>query len=267
MSAMRIVYLSPHLDDAVLSAGGLIREQAASGCSVEIWTVMAGAPASDDVPEFARAMHQIWGFESAQQAVQLRRQEDDRAAAEVGARSIHLDFLDCIYRRGPQGEGLYSDVTVPIHPDDADLPGRIAHALAARLRPDDLVICQLGIGRHVDHLIVRQAAEMLHRPLKYDADVPYLLDHPEELEPLVKSMRASMKPISQAAFRGWLSAIECYASQVDSVFGSRELMLERMQAYWTGQGGIRLWAPRSWWPGVAVWWNGLRFGAGHQSAR
>jgi hypothetical protein len=38
MDAMRWIYLSPHLDDAALSAGGLIYEQTQAGIQVEIWT-------------------------------------------------------------------------------------------------------------------------------------------------------------------------------------------------------------------------------------
>ena len=41
---MRWIYLSPHLDDAVFSAGGLIYEQTQAGTPVEIWTIMCGDP-------------------------------------------------------------------------------------------------------------------------------------------------------------------------------------------------------------------------------
>lgn len=41
---MRWIYISPHLDDAVLSAGGLIYEQTRAGHEVEIWTFMCGFP-------------------------------------------------------------------------------------------------------------------------------------------------------------------------------------------------------------------------------
>ncbi len=238
---VRTIYLSPHLDDAVLSAGGLIRMQADAGMPVEIWTVMAGLPPDDDLPEFAQIMHRIWGFQTLEQAITTRRAEDEHAAAQVGARPVHFDFLDCIYRRGRDGEPLYSDVTVPVQPDDADLSACIADALAANLRPDDVVICQLAIGRHVDHVIVRQAAELLHRRLLYDADMPYVLNHPDELQPAIAGLVESLSPVSEPALQCWITAIHCYASQVDSVFGSREAMLEAMQAYWSEHRGVRFW--------------------------
>ena len=237
---MRIIYLSPHLDDAVLSAGGLIRLQADAGLPVEIWTFMAGRP-SGDLPEFAQVMHQIWGFQSAGHAISSRRAEDLRAAAELGARAVHFDILDCIYRRGRNGEALYSDVTLPVQPDDAGLPSQIAQLMASRLQPDDRLVCQLAIGRHVDHVIVRQAAELLQRPLSYDADMPYVLNHPEELQPAVSGLIPSFQSLPESAFQCWIAAIECYASQIDSVFGSHEFMLERMQAYWAEFPGLRLW--------------------------
>ncbi len=238
---VRTIYLSPHLDDAVLSAGGLIRMQTEAGLRVEIWTLTAGIPAGGALPEFAQIMHRIWGFATVEQAISVRRAEDLRAASELGAIAVHFDFLDCIYRRGRSGEPLYSDVTVPMQPDDAELPMQIAQAIAARLQPDDRLICQLAIGRHVDHVLVRQAAELLHRPLSYDADVPYALNHPGELAPAVPGFEESLEPVLEPALGSWIRAIECYASQIDSVFGSHDLMCERMQAYWSEFRGIRLW--------------------------
>ena len=51
----------------------------------------------------------------------------------------------------------------PPYPDDADLPQLIADAVAARLLPDDVLVAQLAVGSHVDHVLVRQAAELLGR--------------------------------------------------------------------------------------------------------
>jgi len=35
--------------------------------------------------------------------------------------------------------------------------------MKAHLKPDDSIIVQLGIGNHIDHVTVRQAAELLGR--------------------------------------------------------------------------------------------------------
>ena len=239
---MRTVYLSPHLDDAAISAGGYIRSEVNSGRRVEIWTCMAGIPPDAEPSEFARFQHELWGFGSGVEAMQARRREDLAAAGILGAASIHLDFLDCIYRRGGQGQALYSDITLPVQPDDADLPEQIARTVAARLLPDDRVVCQFGVGDHVDHVIVRRAAERLHRRLVYAADLPYALIHPEELQPHAAGLQGVRAPVSAADFACWMRAIECYASQLVSVFGGRTEMLARMQAFWDEQHGIELWS-------------------------
>jgi hypothetical protein len=117
----------------------------------------------------------------------------------LGARAVHFDFLDCIYRRGRDGNWLYDvdltgpydvrgveqksmeAITSPPHEEDADLPSRIAQAVSGRLTRDDVLVCQLAVGSHVDHVLVRQAAELLGRPIVYDIDIPYLFYKPEEL--------------------------------------------------------------------------------------
>lgn len=242
---VRIIYFSPHLDDAVLSAGGLIRSQTDAGIPVEVWTFMSGIPDNQELSEFAQYLHNMWGLGTPQEAVKARRAEDDQATARVGAKAVRFDFLDCIYRRGRLGQALYSDVEVPMAPEDADLAAQIAQAMIAWLQPDDMVVCQLAIGRHIDHVIVRQAAEMLRRPLTYDADIPYLLNHPDELQPNVLGMREALQPVSRANLQCWLAAIECYASQISSVFGSLELAHQRMEDFWSEQHGVRFWTRQS----------------------
>src|ERR1043165_6331133 len=134
---MRWIYLSPHLDDAVFSAGGLIHDQTDSGILVEIWTFMCGYPPEGDLSPYAQLLHAQWGFSSAQETTRMRREEDQRAAAIVGAGTLHFDFLDCIYRRDVNGEWLYWDVEMPPQPADAALPSQIAAEISARLEPDD----------------------------------------------------------------------------------------------------------------------------------
>lgn len=243
MAAMRIIYLSPHLDDAVLSAGGLMYDQARQGKRVEIWTIMAGLPGKQELSEFATRMHGEWGTTTPDATVRLRRLEDRQAAALVGARPLHFGFHDCIYRKDEAGTALYSEALYsPIQPSDASLPQRIAEELRRKLKADDRVVCQLGIGEHVDHLVVRAAAELLRRSLLYDADVPYVYSHPEELDSKVASMRASLEPVSVEGLEAWLDAIQSYKSQLSTLFESIESLRARIRLQWSEQGGIRVWS-------------------------
>jgi LmbE family N-acetylglucosaminyl deacetylase len=238
---MRWIYISPHLDDAVLSAGGLIHDQTRVGTRVEIWTLVCGFPPEADLSPFAQVLHFQWGFSSAEETVRSRRAEDKRAAFIVGAITVHFDdFPDCIYRRGADGEPLYPlDVFVDPHSAEADLPPKMTAALSSRLEPDDVLVCPLGIGGHVDHITVRKAVEELGRPLWYCADVPYLLDHPEALGPLTNGARAEIRKASSAGLSAWQDGIAAYASQISTLFDSPEAMREAIGRY--GREGIHLW--------------------------
>lgn len=240
---MRYIYLSPHLDDAALSAGGLIYEQTRSGVPVEIWTFMCGYPPEGEYSPFAQELHGQWGFASAEETVRERRLEDKNAAAILGATVVHFDFLDCIYRRGRNGDWLYSEISTPPLDDDADLPSRIASAISSRLMPDDKLVCQLSVGSHVDHVLVRQAAELLGRPLLYDIDIPYLFYKPEELKPKSAGMKESTRSISEAGLERWQEAVLAYKSQIPvlgEALNTPERVRESIQAYWSERGGIRL---------------------------
>ena len=89
---MRYIYLSPHLDDASLSAGGWIYEQTQKNIPVEIWTIMCGYPPNENLSPFAQYLHSQWGMNSAQEVVSGRRQEDINSAKILGATVQHFDF-------------------------------------------------------------------------------------------------------------------------------------------------------------------------------
>lgn len=241
---MRWIYLSPHLDDAVLSAGGLIYEQTRSGIPVEIWTFMCGYPPGGEFSPFAELQHSQWGFSSAEETVRARREEDRRAAAVVGAQVVHFDFLDCIYRRGSNGDWLYSDISVPPHAEDADIPDQIARTISARLEQDDVLVCQLSVGSHVDHVLVRQGAELLvEQPLLYDIDIPYFFTKPEELAPKSVGMKETLHSITEAGLKSWQEAVMEYKSQLvvlGEAMSTPEKARASIRSYWAQQKGIRL---------------------------
>jgi LmbE family N-acetylglucosaminyl deacetylase len=244
MDVMRWIYLSPHLDDAALSAGGLIYEQTQAGIPVEIWTFMCGDPHLTEYSPFAQLLHATWGFANAEETIRERRQEDRNAAAIIGAKVQHFDFLDCIYRRGENGDWLYTgEIFGKLHSEDADLPAQIASTITPRLQPDDVLVCQLSVGSHVDHVLVRQAAELLGRPLIYDIDMPYFLYKSNEFEAKAAGMKESTHRITETALERWLDAVVQYKSQLPSlneVVSTPEKARASIRAYWEQWGGIRL---------------------------
>lgn len=240
---MRWIYISPHLDDAVLSAGGLIREQTQAGAQVEIWTILCGFPPEGELSPFAQVLHYTWGISDAAQLIHARRAEDAQACNLIGATPVYFDHLDCIYRQGKNGEWLYVNIFGPPHEDEADFPARIAESISAHLQPTDQLVCQLGIGSHVDHFLVRRAVDLLARPTLYYADVPYLFKSPAELAAFTAGMKGNIHRVGEAGLRSWQEAIAAYGSQISSLFKSPEGMREQILQYWSENDGICLWSP------------------------
>ena len=233
---MRKIYLSPHLDDAVLSCGGIIFEERKAGIAVEIWNWMSGIPAPDaSLSDLACSVHAEWGLASAtaKEAIGRRLDEDRLATARVDALPRYFNFLDCIYRSDEDGNMLYTkEVFASPHPADASLVRKIAKVITENLQPDDVLISPLTIGAHPDHVIVRRAAEKTGHPLSYYVDIPYILWHSEQLAEITQKMQGELHQVSEEGLRVWQDAVSAYASQMDILFEGEEMMRKALKLNW-----------------------------------
>jgi hypothetical protein len=93
----------------------------------------------------------------------------------------------------------------------------------------------------VDHILVRQAAERLNRPLWYAADLPYLFKQPEVLTPLVAGMKESLHTITEAGLKAWTEAVMAYESQISTLFESPKRADEEIRSYYAEREGFPLW--------------------------
>ena len=140
----RLVVVSPHLDDAVLSLGATLAHAVESGTEVEILTVFACAPDSNaPTDEWDRNS----GFATEGEAAQQRRREDRTACEILGVTPRWFEFGANPYeRRGSMEEVISAvdaatadadTVLVPgfplTHVDHAALTnGLLSHGLSCR---------------------------------------------------------------------------------------------------------------------------------------
>jgi LmbE family N-acetylglucosaminyl deacetylase len=238
------IYISPHLDDVVLSLGGLIWEQTAAGEVVSIWTICAGDPPPGKLSPFARFLHQRW--EVGRDAIQQRRDEDIESCKRLGAAYFHFDIPDCIYRRSPKtGNFLYDSedsLWVQVHPDEDERIEVLSHKLREMVPVGANLVCPLTIGHHVDHRLTRTAIEIAFQEervnLYYYPDYPYVL---EETLPLTKDgFTSHLYSVSSDAVLAWQDAIACHRSQISTFWRSLEEMRLAIQFYYKKMGGIWL---------------------------
>lgn len=226
------IYLSPHLDDAVLSCGGRIWQQARAGARVLVVTVFAGIPLADtSLSPFAQALHARW--EHPGDAVAGRREEDRAALALLGADLAHWPYPDCIYRQSPDDGFFYPDwesLWGEIHP----VEGKLIEELATRLATLPLLhggalYAPLGIGRHVDHRIVHRAAAASGHTLTCYEDFPYAGDR--QAAPEDGRWREELAPLSEEALEVRIAAIACYRSQINSFWADEVEMAAAVRAF------------------------------------
>jgi len=151
-----MLFLSPHLDDVVLSCPAFVQRAVAQGHDVRIATIFTSGP---EAPKLYRA----------------RRCEDRDAVRQLGARPLHAGLSDAPFRSAQYRDfcGIVFGRAREYAATLRALIERLIHWIA-RLAPVK-VVCPMAVGNHVDHRLVRDAALQSISPeqLLFYEDRPY----------------------------------------------------------------------------------------------
>lgn len=250
-----MAFVSPHLDDAALSCGGSIRAAARRGTAIVVTVFAAPLDLASPLPQ-ARRFHTIMGFDAATDPG-LRRREDERAMARLGAVPLHLDFEDCIYRLDEDGTPVVvsDDDLFSGEEAEAGMVESIADRLAQVLAPFSpaALVLPLGLGRHRDHRLARRGAEeaapRLGATLSYYEDAPYCLRR--GAEPAEDELEAVLVRLEPADLAARLEAVAEYDSQSEVTWNEEEPLGEAISRYVRALGSAlgpgelaeRMWRP------------------------
>lgn len=223
------LFLSPHLDDAALSCGGIVHRLARSGERVVIITAMAGEPL-DDLPE-SPVINAVKARYGSAALVHDRRLEDAQAAQALGAQVYHLPLTECAFRTTVCGAGdliaLYPDHDSPFAGvragDDAPLT---LFEIKPPFADVSAIYAPLGVDNHVDHGLTRDWALVLTGPgmppLSFYEEYPYARnkaalkrahDYYRQALPAL-SMTEEVVPLSEDDLAAKLRALRCYRSHL-----------------------------------------------------
>jgi LmbE family N-acetylglucosaminyl deacetylase len=179
-SSERLLILSPHLDDAVLSVGGIMERAINSGVAVIAGTIFT-ADANEAIASSPRVkeLHSLWRL--GDNPTLIRREEDIGAVQSLGSDYIHGNLPDAIYRTDTDGQALYPTTRgVFSEPSPKEKVWLLLRSLLEEwlnvVKPG-IVLCPLAVGRHVDHVITSEAfrgVQSAEKPaiLLYE-DMPY----------------------------------------------------------------------------------------------
>lgn len=206
---MKILAVSPHLDDAAFSVGGTLAALAGGGHEVTVLTCFTAS--IPDPAGFALACQLDKGLPADVDYMALRRAEDAAAMAVLGATPVHLDLPEAPHR----GYGSATDLFAGVHDGD-DIWRSLVAALGGYRA--DLWLAPQALGGHVDHLQVLRAVAALDRPVLWWRDCPYVLRDPAAVPGPELPGGLAEGVLAQDADRR-AEACACYVTQLGFQFG------------------------------------------------
>ncbi|MBJ2119434.1 PIG-L family deacetylase [Arthrobacter sp. MSA 4-2] len=186
------LFLSPHLDDAVLSCGSLIASEAGRR-DIEVLTIFTECSPTPHT-RAARSFLRQCSVQDAGSLFEERKKEDAAVLEGLGVRFRHLGATDALFRRrrktipGSSVLGRTLPELVHRYPTyrfdialgrvsrgDTGLIEELRDTVAEEIdeQATGLVFCPVGIGRHVDHLITRSVGESSAERTVFYSDFPY----------------------------------------------------------------------------------------------
>lgn len=221
--------VSPHLDDAIFSAGGVLTLLARSGWRVRVVTCFTASV--DDPCPFALSTQLDKGLAADVDYMALRRAEDRAAQRRLGLLPpIHLPLPEAPHRGYDSPRELF---TPPRHDDTATT--ELRRLLLPHLRSADLVLAPQAIGGHVDHLItsLAVAGDVPPSRIGWWRDLPYAA---RTASPEHGSARDELNGTGQVAcdigpvLADKIAAARCYTTQLGFQFGGPDRTSETLSS-------------------------------------
>jgi O-antigen/teichoic acid export membrane protein/LmbE family N-acetylglucosaminyl deacetylase len=193
------LFVSPHLDDGVLSCGALMSNLQPEN-EITVATVFSAA-APGRISLSARQYLRQCRSADPQLLYGLRQAEDQQVLTRLGVDLVHLGAVDALFRRRRHRTrlgafiGRYLPELSLVYPTyryhvirqapsrrDDELVRQVTDAVMALVaaRRPRTVFLPLGLGGHVDHVIVRSIGRACPDLAVYYADFPYSDRHAED---------------------------------------------------------------------------------------
>lgn len=229
---MRYTFVSPHMDDVVLSAGNCILDLIKKKKKVLVTTVFTEFGKEPISLKSRRYLYDS-GFFNLKQFIKARKKEDRQAMETLGAEYVHLGFIDGGFRKKENVNwffellsylGIGKKFLYPaklfsgkIFPEDELLIKMVYLELKKRVGANDVLLGPLAIGNHVDHLIVKEMLSFFPNKKYFWIDQPYV-DERGGYKQLRATQRKFKKAFSAESKPLKKEIVSCYRSQIECLF-------------------------------------------------
>jgi len=232
-------FVSPHLDDAIFSAGGLLYELSKRNVPItviNVFTKASNPPYTVSIKKFLKSC----GYKNAYDLYNDRIEEDTEVLNKIGVKVINLDFVDALWRQKktikniitnliPEFNYIYpiyrtSIAKGKISKNDKGLEKSLENKFQKIILKNKkaIVFGPAGIGNHTDHLIVRNAlSENIKDSIVYWADYPYA-EHSQVDKKFSSSLNLS-KFTFKSNSKKKMELVLGYKSQISAIFGNNKI--------------------------------------------
>lgn len=181
-SKKQIFFVSPHLDDAVYSAGYLISKVTKTN-PVTVINVFSKGRRENSFS--AISFLKQCNYKDSLCFYADRVAEDKQVLQNLGVKGLYLNFTDALWRRKANKKTFLVEQALvyptfrfhikkgQISKHDENLVAEITKKLEKIIPKNGIVFAPMALGSHVDHVIVNQICNNLNRDIIFWEDYPY----------------------------------------------------------------------------------------------
>lgn len=228
---LRCVFISPHLDDAILSCGGLMLELARKTelTVINVFTATHNGPYTLSARKFLQASG---NYSNANKLYEARVTEDRQALSKLGVNVTNLGIADALFRTKPKQSLLGKilpefnhvyptykwHITKSVNKTDPALAD-VRKQLEKVNQKKTVVFVPYGIGNHVDHQLVSNVSKNLFQRLVLYSDFPYNIRLDDYGDKTERYRRIELTPNLKEKTK----LIKFYQTQFTGLFPDREV--------------------------------------------
>ena len=233
-------FISPHFDDAVLSGGGLMLSLSDK---VPISVVNVFTNATRGPYTLSAKMHlRKSKFKDAIMLYRVRNNEDKKVLGKLGVERINLGLIEALYRKKSIDKtssfmGKLIPEFIHVYPifrlhvvgenmsgREKELESEITEKLKKIVKKESIVFCPLGLGGHIDHIIVRDICLKNFRNLVFWFDFPYSEKEPKSVYSLLEEIGLEVFSFKNNLKKKKEMVLD-YKSQVINLFKNKDFSL------------------------------------------
>jgi LmbE family N-acetylglucosaminyl deacetylase len=219
MKRKKVLVISPHLDDAVLSCAEYLLWLKKSNYDIHVLTVFTSF-ANKNICREAMEYMRNSGVSNQTDFEAMRKKEDGIAMNMLGVRFSHLDFTDGWFRSHGKtvlypGRELFLGKVSSL---DSNLMSRLMRKMR-EYTGYDLILAPFGVGKHVDHIICRNIISEIfnNHDIHFYCEYPYFLHRANWTAELMLSLILKKKRMFQCTDNK-RKILNAYKSQIPLLF-------------------------------------------------